>query len=84
MKRLKENNLWRNNISFIKDTEKVASLQGLIKIIVKFGCKKNLGTFVSCTKFDVLQTSFRKRPLLATSIYLQTNEGHENNWVGRL
>ena len=46
----KENDYWRNDISFEKDTKNVAWLQVLMKIIVKFRVKNILWTFASCTK----------------------------------
>ena len=50
---LKKDVLWRNDISFKKDTEKVVLLlvkKGLIQIIVKFKGENSLITFLSCPK----------------------------------
>ena len=50
---LKKDVLWRNDISFKKDTEKIVLLQvkkGLIQIIVKFKGENSLITFLSCPK----------------------------------
>ena len=47
---LKKDVLWRNDISFKKDTEKVVLLlvkKGLIQIIVKFKGENSLITFLS-------------------------------------
>ena len=41
---------WKNNILFKEDTEWIVSLQGLIKIIVRFRAEEILCTFVSCNK----------------------------------
>ena len=40
----------KNNILFKEDTEWIVSLQGLIKIIVRFRAEEILCTFVSCNK----------------------------------
>ena len=41
---------WKNNILLKEDTEWIVSLQGLIKIIVRFRAEEILCTFVSCKK----------------------------------
>ena len=72
----KEDFLWRNNISFKKDTEKIVLLQvkGLIQIIVKLRAEKSLCTFLSSTKHPFEEHGMLRIKTIVCSNTLKRNE----------